>query len=164
MIGTVLYPLLYVLIGTLIFVAIAFVIGQFRYGKHRGVSREEFVRTFTDRGVPSEIPSAVYDLYKSRVINKEFSVAPDDEYSTLSAGEDEIYDDAEFLLEKLNLKPPSKELQLQWIQLIIASRRAEAAPGFGVDSSSILTLSDMVLWLDWVRQHQPANHETLSLP
>jgi hypothetical protein len=76
MIGTVLYPLLYVLIGTLIFVAIAFVIGQFQYGKHRGVSREEFVRTFTDRGVPLEIPSAVYDLYKSRVINKEFSVAP----------------------------------------------------------------------------------------
>jgi len=49
----------------------------------------------------SEIPSVVYDFYTSQVIAKGFSVSPDDQYSALAEGDDEITEDAQSLLEKL---------------------------------------------------------------
>ena len=155
MIGVVLNYLLFTLIVFGFVFAAAYLVGRLYYGRHRGVSREEFIRAFQGSGVPSEIPAAVYDFYKSQVPGQDHSVAPDDEYSDLDEGEDEIAHDAESLMQKLKLQPPTEELQLQWIQKVIASRRAKAAPGSGVDSTPILTLRDMVLWLDWLRQHQP---------
>lgn len=136
-------------------IATAFVVGQRYLGKHRGVSREKFVRTFANVGIPTEIPAAVYDFYKSRVIPRNFSIAPDDKYSALLEGDDEIDDDAESLMKKLDLRPPSEEVQVQWIQRVLASRRKSlGAPGLTVDAAPIQTLRDMVFWLDWVRQHQ----------
>jgi hypothetical protein len=155
MIGMVLNYLLFALIVFGFVFAAAYLVGRLYYGRHRGVSREEFIRAFQGSEVPSEIPAVVYDFYKSQAPGQDNSVSPDDEYSDLVEGDAEIAHDAESLMEKLKLQPPTEELQLQWIQQVIASRRAKAAPGTGVDSTPILTLRDMVLWLDWLRQHQP---------
>jgi hypothetical protein len=155
MIGMVLNYVLFTLIVFGFVFAAAYVVGRLYYGMHRGVSREEFIRAFQGSAVPSEIPAVVYDFYKSQVPGQDNSVSPDDLYDDLGMGENEIAHDAESLMEKLKLQPPTEELQLQWIQKVISTRRAKAAPGSGVDTTPILTLRDMVLWLDWLRQHQP---------
>jgi hypothetical protein len=121
---------------TVVGIAVAFVVGQRRLGKHRGVSREDFVGAFAATGTPTEIPGAVYDYYKRSAISKVFSVAPDDDYAhVLSEGEEDIDDDARFLIKKLGLKIPAD----------YAAARFE---------TRIATLRDMVAWLDWVRRHQ----------
>jgi hypothetical protein len=122
---------------TISFIVVVSMIFQRRLGKHRGVTREEFIRAFESAGIPLEIPAAVYDLYKSRVSAKEFSVAPDDDYETVfSAGDEEIEDDSEALLKQLGFKLPSD----------YSSFRPEVP--------LVKTLGDMVRWLNWVRQHQ----------
>jgi len=111
-------------------IALIALVAQRRLGKHRGVSRDQFVGAFTETDVGSEIPSAVYDYYKSSVISEEFSVAPDDDYEqVLSKGDEDIDDDARFLIKKLGLRMPAD----------YSSARAEAR---------IRTLRDMVVWLN----------------
>ena len=117
-------------------IAVIALLGQRRQGKHRGVPREEFIAAFKDTSAPVEIPATVYDYYKGQVISKEYSVSPDDDYeSVLSKGDEDIDDDAVFLMKKLGLKRPSG----------FSEARSEAR---------IKTLRDMVRWLDWIRQHQ----------
>lgn len=83
-----------------------------------------------------EIPAAVYDYYKSQAISKKFSLAPDDNYEeVLSEGNEDIDDDAAFLMKKLGLKIPSDAESVQ-------------------PDTRIRTLRDMVRWLDKLRQHQ----------
>ena len=117
-------------------IATAFAIGQWRLRKHRGVSREEFVGTFAAAGVPPEVPGTVYDFYRRSSISSAFSVAPDDSYrQVLSKGEEDIDDDARFLIRKLRLKIPAD----------YAMERSQAR---------IETLRDMVVWLDRIRRRQ----------
>jgi hypothetical protein len=121
---------------SVVVIAIFAFFGQRRLGKHRGVSREEFISAFLDGDIPPVIPGAVYDYYKSGVSSKDFSVAPDDDYDhTLFEGEEDIDDDAVFIMKKLAFKRP----------VDYDSARSEMR---------IRTLRDMVLWLNWVRQHQ----------
>jgi adenylosuccinate lyase len=102
----------------------------------------------------------VYDYYKKWVISKEFSLSPDDSYDyVLNEAAEDIDDDALFLLNKLGLKAPSKDAMLQWASHIRALRRTSPhTVTLSVDSGQwaqpIKTLREMVLWLDWVRQHQ----------
>ena len=129
--------LLSVAISVMVIVVITLVY-QRQLGKHRGVSRDEFIRAFADSDIPAEIPGAVYDYYKSGVISKQFSVAPDDDYEhVLSEGDEDIDDDAMFIIKALRLKVPTDY--------------AEART-----ATRIQNLRDMVVWLDWVRQHQPS--------
>ena len=119
-----------------VFLAIAFLIGQREVGRHRGVSREDFIQAFAEADIPREIPAAVYDYYKSRVLSKEFSVAPDDNYEqVLSESDEDIDDDATFLTGKLGFLVPSDPA-------------VTSLPG------RIRSLRDMVNWLNNVRQHQ----------
>lgn len=123
-------------IAVAVIAAIAF-FGQRHLGKHRGVTREEFIRAFAGSDVDSELAGAVFDYYKSQVRAKEFSVAPDDDYErVLLAGDEEIDDDAEALMKKLGLRRPPDYM----------TARSE---------TRIRTIRDMVLWLNWVRTHQP---------
>ena len=134
--GYVLNAALIVVPISIVVIAIIAFFGQRRLGRHRGVSREEFVGAFADNDVPPGIAGTVYDYYKSRAFSKEFSVAPDDDYEgVLSEGEEDIDDDAQFLLKNLDLRMPPD----------YASVRSE---------TRIRTLRDMVLWLNWVCQHQ----------
>ena len=136
------------------------IIAQLRLRRHRGLSRDEFIAAFTGEGVPAEVPAAVYDYYKKQVISTHFSVSPDDSYEhVFNEAPEDIDDDALYLMKKLGLKPPSKELMIQWSSKVRALRRTGAQTvSLAVDMSywgqPILTLREMVLWLDHVRRQQ----------
>lgn len=152
--------LFFILGAFAVFIVIATLVFHWRMRKHHGVSREEFITAFADAAIPAEIPAAVYDYYKKGMLFKEFSIAPDDSYrDVLREGEEDIEDDARFLMKKLSLKPPSEEAQRHWNEQALTSRATTlSTPRFSVDSSRwmqpIQTVREMVLWLNWVRQHQ----------
>ena|ERR1700688_29258 len=127
---------LYILAAFVVFIVAATLVFQWRMRKHRGVPREEFIATFTDAAIPTEISAAVYDYYKRSVIFKNFSVAPDDSYEhVFHKGHDDIDDDAQHLVRQLGMELPIEPVLRQW-------------------EKPIETLRDMVFWLNWVRQHQ----------
>jgi hypothetical protein len=144
----------------LAFFAVALICGQLMLRKHRGVSREEFIKAFSGTEIPAEIPATVYDFYKKGVVFKDFGIAPDDNYEeALHKCEEDIEDDAGFFLNKLGFRPLSLELQQKWNEQVLYSGwRSERGPNFSADPNKLLqpiqTVRDMVLWLDWVRQHQ----------
>lgn len=147
-----------VLAGFGVFIAIAAFVSDLRRRKHGGVSREEFVRAFAQTGAAA-IPEAVYKFYTRSWFFGNLTIAPDDSLERLlNKGEEDVEDDAALLMKKLGLKPPSEEVRLRWNEEIRTSRgRPSDAPRFSTDSnppSPIQTVRDMVLWLDWVRQHQ----------
>jgi hypothetical protein len=129
---------LYILAAFIIFIVVATIVFQWRMGKHRGVSREEFIAAFADAAIPTEIPAAVYDYYKRGVISKNFSVAPGDSYEhVLHEGHEDIEDDGQHLVRKLGMELPTEPVLREW-------------------EKPLETLRDMVLWLNWIRQHQPS--------
>ncbi len=63
------------------------------------------------------------------------------------------------LMQKLGLRPPSKDILVGWtIQIQAQRRKSPRTPTFSVDSIErtpwVQTLREMVLFLDWVRLHQ----------
>ncbi len=123
-------------VAAAIWFPIVWLVDQRKLRHHRGVSRQDFIQAFAADSVTQEIPAAVYDYYKQQVVFKEYSVAPDDDYeATLSKGDEDIDDDAAFLMKRLGLKRPSS----------FSAARAE---------TRIKTLRDMVHWLNWLLQHQ----------
>lgn len=154
--------LLYVLAAFVVFIAIATLKFHWSLRKHHGLSREDFIRAFVDAEVPENIPAAVYDFYKKGILYKDFGMAPDDSYEhVLQEGEEDIDDDARFLMKQLGLRPPSEEARAQWTEQVLASRRKPPLDFMPLDSGRwlqpIQTLRDMVLWLNWVREHQGHN-------
>lgn len=114
----------------------ALVVEQLRLRRHRGTSRDEFIRSFDGAGIPEVIPGTVYDYYKSAAISSKFGMLPDDTYEeALRKGDEEIDGDGRFLLKQLGLKMPSDEILVQ-------------------RDTRIRTLRDMVHWLNWVRGQQ----------
>jgi hypothetical protein len=109
-------------------------------------------------GVPKHLPGAVYDYYKG---SGNLRIAPDDAYQELLKGEADIAVDAELLVRKLELKPLPQGALIEWATEFRTRQRTSApAPNFQASSASwtqpIQTVGDMVLWLDWVRSHQPS--------
>jgi hypothetical protein len=143
--------------GFVLFIGVATLLSDLRRRKHEGVSREEFVRAFGQTGTP-DIPEAVYKFYTRSWFFGNLTIAPDDSLErVLNKGEQDVEDDAALLMKKLGLKPPSEEVRLRWNEEIRASRGRSDTPRFSTDRnlpSPIQTVRDMVLWLDWVRQHQ----------
>lgn len=108
--------------------------GQRQLGKHRGVTRDEFIQAFP--GIPTNVSGTVFDYYKIQVWAKDFSIAPEDSYEhVLLEGDEEIDDDVQELVRRLGLRIPSE----------YRVRRSE---------TPIKSVKDMVYWLDWVRQNQ----------
>jgi hypothetical protein len=103
-----------------------------------GYNKERFVAAFRELGIPDNIPETVYQYYGSQRAFRDFPFAPDDKYSeVLHDAPDDIDEDALALLDRLGF-------------LLLAERvRRE----YG--DKPINTLRDMVVWLDWMRQHQP---------
>jgi hypothetical protein len=127
--------------------------------KRPGLSRDDFVAAFSGVGVPAHVSTAVYDYYIKSVILRNFRVSPDDKYEDLLKREEEINEDARSLMNTLGLRPPSEEVVDQWMSDVRARRRPPTqAPNFQMTSASwtqpILTIRDMVLWLDLIRRHQ----------
>lgn len=115
-------------------VAVIQVIGTIRLSRHRGISRKEFVARFSAEGVPEMVPQAVYDFYTSMVRSKNFSIAPEDRLADLFSDEDDDLEDNAFsLLRRLGIESPCRESLF-------------GGPG------PIVTMADMVRWLDWARR------------
>jgi len=127
---------LYFIVGILVVITTLCVAHQLRLARHRGISREAFVDGFCKEGVPPEIAAIVYDHYRAFSRAKEFSVAPDDSFETVFGySHEEIDEDAEALAGKLDIELPIEMVLKQW-------------------PTPLHNLRDMVMWLEWVRQHQ----------
>ena len=132
--------LFYVLGGVFLFMVITstvyMAVQQLRLRRHRGVSREQFIEAFRDLGITKAVPAAVYDYYRSVGMWEDFSVSPSDSFSKILSGEpEEVEEAAEHLTKQLGIRLPPEYILQQW-------------------DKPVETLRDMVLWLDWVRQHQ----------
>lgn len=126
----------YIVAGALAAIGIWSCVDQIRLAHHRGISREAFIDAFRKERVPAEIPAAVYDYYRSICRARGFSVAPDDSFDDVfRQSHEDIDEDAEELARKLNMELPIEMILREW-------------------PTPLRTLRDMVLWLNWVRQHQ----------
>jgi len=98
----------------------------------------KIIQQFREQNIPDTIPMAVYDYYKSSAISNRFGVSPAARYADLfSAESEDIEDDARILTEKLGFPVAINPSLQKW-------------------DKPFITLSDMVLWLDWVRQQVSA--------
>jgi len=130
--------LVYIVAGFVLVLLIEAVAYQLRLARHKGVPRETFIEEFVGLGIPSEIPAAVYDHYRSFCRAKDFSVAPDDSFEKIFRQvHDDVDDDAEELANKLGMDLPSESVLKEF-------------------ATPVETLRDMVLWLNWIRQQQEA--------
>jgi len=108
-----------------------------RLRRFKGWPEREFVDEFARAGVPPKVATAVYEYYRSHSPDPLFTVAPT--YSLWGvfrhSGED-VDDDAERIAKRLGLRLPPEAILREW----------PVPPA---------TVRDMVMWVDWVRQHQP---------
>lgn len=104
---------------------------------HSGVSREVFIRHFAVQGVPPAVSGTVYDTFKAKVKSKKFMPSPEMPIEKVfeQLGED-TDDDALYILKTLGIPKPTDATLESW-------------PGEGIQ-----TISDLVMWTDWVRRHQ----------
>jgi hypothetical protein len=104
---------------------------------YSGVPPEDFVEHFSAQGVPSSLVRMVYDTFKQKVEFKEFMPSPEMRIEEVFDQVDEdTYDDALHILKALGIPKPSDEILARW------------------DGLSVKTVSDLVLWIDWVRRQQ----------
>jgi hypothetical protein len=112
-----------------------------REGKDFG--REQFIKTFRPLGIPDNVPAMVYDYYASQEAWKGFPFSPDDSYSKVMCADPEDTDnDVTMIADRLGMLIPPEYIRREY-----GNRPVE-------------TLRDMVLWLDWMRQHQPKSAPT----
>jgi hypothetical protein len=99
--------LVYIVAGFVLLALIRAVADQFRLARHSGVPRETFIEEFVASGIPSEIPAAVYDHYRSFCRAKDFRVASSDSLEKVFRQvHDDVDDDAEELANKLGMDLP----------------------------------------------------------
>jgi hypothetical protein len=123
----------YILAGFLVLILVA---ARVRLARHRGVSRDAFVKESAADDIPTGISGAVFDYYRSLSSAKEFSVAPDDSFRKVFREVDEdVNDDAVELVRILKMELPMESILGEWV-------------------TPLETLRDMVLWLNWIRQQQ----------
>jgi hypothetical protein len=137
--------LLYIFGATSILVATWILVDRLRLRQLRrerqkmGRGRDQFLDAFQSVAIPLEIPSAVFEYYSSMRGWRDFPFAPDDMYSKVLHDDPwDLHNDELALVARLGMKLPPEYILRTW-------------PG-----KSIETLRDMVMWLDWIRQHQPA--------
>jgi hypothetical protein len=137
--------ILCILGGVVMFVGVFMVIDNFklrRLRRHRkgreGFTREKFLDSFRPHGVPDAIAATVFDYYTSHGVWKGFPLSPDDTYSQVLYDDPiDIEDDARALVERLGMFFLPEYIRREY------------------GDKPLVTVRDMVLWLDWVRQHQP---------
>jgi len=136
--------ILYILCGTILLASV-FTLHHYlklrqvrRQRKNEDFTREKFIDSFRPLGVPDAIPATVFDHYASHGVWKDFPLSPEDTYSkVLTDDPEDIESDARVLVEQLGLLFPPEYIRREY------------------GDKPFVTVKDMVLWLDWVRQHQP---------
>ena len=107
-------------------------------------SRERFIEVFRQLGIPDEIPAAVYDYYGSQKQLKGFPFSADDTYAEILHDDPaDIDEDATILVGKLGMIIVPEYVRKQY------------------GDKPIQSLREMVLWLDWMRQHQPKSVQSV---
>lgn len=110
-----------------------------------GWAREIFVKEFLLLQIPERVSGAVYDHYCRHSIFKSFRVRPDDSlWKVYAASHDEVDETALELCNQIGVSIPAESVLEQW-------------------PTALQTVSDMVLWLDWVRKQSTSlndNSET----
>jgi hypothetical protein len=136
--------LLYILGAFLFFIALGAIWNEAKLRRLRrerqgkNFSRDRFIEEFRHLGIPEEIPATIYDYYCSQKPWKDFPFSPDDTYSEILHDDPaDIDNDATVLLGRLGLI-----LVPGYIRELYGDKPIE-------------TLREMVLWMDWMRQHQP---------
>jgi len=142
--------LVYILGAFALFIAGGIVWGELKLRRLRNkrhgdaFGREHFIEAFRRMGVPDHIPAAVYDYYGSQRQLKNFPFSSDDTYSDIWHDDPEDIDaDATALAARLGMLIPPEYVRKQY------------------GDKPIETLREMVLWLDWMRQHQPKSSESV---
>jgi hypothetical protein len=137
--------ILYILCGTILLASVFSLLHYFklrrlrRQRKGEDFTREKFIDSFRPLGVPDAIPATVFDHYTSHGVWKDFPLSPNDTYSKLWKDDPEdIEEDARILVEQLGMVFLPEYIRREY------------------SDKPFVTVRDMVLWLDWVRQHQPA--------
>jgi hypothetical protein len=142
--------LLYIIGGFLFFIAVGAMwndsklrrLRRERQGKD--FSRERFIEVFRQLGIPDEIPAAVYDCYGSQKQLKGFPFSADDTYAEILHDDPaDIDEDATILVGKLGMIIVPEYVRKQY------------------GDKPIQSLREMVLWLDWMRQHQPKSVQSV---
>jgi hypothetical protein len=136
--------ILYILCGTILLASV-FTLHDYlklrRVGRQRKTAdftREKFINSFRPLGVPDAIPAAVFDHYTSHGVWKDFPLSPEDTYSkVLTDDPEDIESDARILVERLGLLFLPEYIRREY------------------GDNPFVTVRDMVLWLDWIREHQP---------
>jgi hypothetical protein len=138
--------LMYIFGALLLLIVIWVTMDQLRLRKLRhqrqgkGFSRERFIKAFRELGIPENIPATVFDYYDSQKRWNAFPFSPDDKYSeVLYDDPDDLEEDAKALVERLGMRFRPEYIRREY------------------GDKPIETLRDMVLWLGWMRQHQPPN-------
>ena len=138
--------LVYIFGAAFLLVAVGVVVHHLKLRRLRlrrqghGFTREQFIEAFRSLGISEKIPGTVFDYYTSQSAWKNFPLSPDDTYSQVLCDDPEdIDDDARALLERLGMQFLPDYIRREY------------------GDKPIKTLRDMVLWLDWMRQRQPAS-------
>jgi len=118
-------------------------IHRHRLRRRTGKSKSEFVQAFSELAVPDSIAIAVYDYYTLFAFGDRVAISPDDSFEDLRVGQEDLDDDLKRLVDRLGLEMP--------ISVVL---RDSPFP--------IRTIRDVVLWLNWVKAHQPGASTTGS--
>ena len=117
--------------------------GPFKNAKGRPPARDSFIEPFRQLGIHDDIPATVYDYYASQKHLKNFPFSPDDTYSEIQRDDPlDIDEDATILIDRLGMLTLPEHVRRQ----------------FG--EKPIQSLREMVLWLEWTRQHQPKSAQS----
>lgn len=107
---------------------------QLRLRGHGGWPRQDFVEHFSIAGVSPGISAAVYDYYVGLAAWRTFGVSPDDSLEIVFGhSSEELLDDLEPILRKLNLRMPNNPDKAEW---------------------PYTTVTDMVRLVDWISRNQ----------
>lgn len=110
---------------------------QKRLEGYSGLAKEEFVEHFSLQGIPRPISETVYDTFKKKVRSQNFRPSPEMSIEgVFEQLEEDTDDDAHHILKVLGIPEPSEEILERW------------------EGHALETLSDLVVWTDWVRRQQ----------
>ncbi len=101
-----------------------------------GWTRDAFIAEFGALGVTGSVAGTVYDYYRRHSLSRSYRVAPDDSLKGVyGAGDEEADKAAETITRELGFLLPDESILRQWPR-------------------PLTTVRDMVLWVDWIRNHQ----------
>lgn len=107
-----------------------------RLKKHDGLSREEFVAHFQTQALAPEIAGTVYDYFRRLGVWEGFMPSPSDTLEgTYKTVDEDVEESISDIVRNLGYEMPHSGIFAEW-------------------ASPLITLEDVVRFVDWVRAHQ----------